>query len=83
MDIPAVHLLGLSIQNLIEPSVDQWGLDTRFRRHVGYEGSLIRLERPWSYPPGRFLRFGRTPVAVDVQALFDYDEVVASVPATQ
>lgn len=69
---------GLSIQNLIEPSVDQWGLDTRFRRHVGfYGGSLIRLEGPWSFHPAGSLRFSAgAPVAVDVQALFDYDEVV-------
>ena len=69
---------GLSVQNLIEPSVDQWGLDTRFRRHVGfYGGSLIRLEGPWSFHPAGSLRFSAgAPVAVDVQALFDYDEVI-------
>ena len=69
---------GLSIQTLIEPSVDQWGLDTRFRRHVGfYGGSLIRLEGPWSFHPAGSLRFSAgAPVAVDVQALFDYDEIV-------
>ena len=69
---------GLSIQNLIEPSVDEWGLDSRFRRHVGfYGGSLIRLEGPWSFHPAGSLRFAAgAPVAVDVQALFDYDEAV-------
>lgn len=69
---------GLSIQNLIEPSVDEWGLDTRFRRHVSFNGgSLIRLEGPWSFHPAGSLRFAAgAPVAVDVQAMFDYDETI-------
>ncbi len=69
---------GLSIQNLIEPSVDEWGLDTRFRRHVSLNGgSLIRLEGPWSFHPAGSLRFAAgAPVAVDVQAMFDYDETI-------
>ena len=69
---------GLSIQNLIEPSVDQWGLDTRFRRHVSLTGgSLIRLEGPWSFHPAGSIRFAAgAPVAVDVQAMFDYDEAI-------
>ena len=69
---------GLSVQNLIEPAVDQWGLDTRFRRHVSFNGgSLIRLEGPWSFHPSGSLRFAAgAPVAVDVQAMFDYDEAV-------
>ena len=69
---------GLSIQNLIEPAVDQWGLDTRFQRHVSFNGgTLIRLEGPWSFHPAGSLRFSAgAPVAVDVQAMFDYDEVI-------
>ncbi len=69
---------GLSVQNLIEPSVDEWGLDTRFRRHVSLTGgSLIRLDGPWSFHPAGSLRFAAgAPVAVDVQAMFDYDEVI-------
>ena len=69
---------GLSIQNLIEPSVNEWGLDTRFRRHVSFNGgSLIRLEGPWSFHPAGSLRFAAgAPVAVDVQAMFDYDETI-------
>lgn len=69
---------GLSIQNLIEPSVDQWGLDTRFQRHVSLTGgSMIRLDGPWSFHPAGSIRFAPgAPVAVDVQAMFDYDESV-------
>lgn len=69
---------GVSVKNLIEPSVDAWGLNTQFSRHVGlYGGSLIRLEGPWSFHPGGSLRFASgAPVAVDVQAMFDYDEVL-------
>ena len=62
----------------IEPAVDQWGLDTRFQRHVSFNGgTLIRLEGPWSFHPTGSLRFSAgAPVAVDVQAMFDYDEVI-------
>jgi len=53
-------------------------LDTRFRRHVSFNGgSMIRLEGPWSFHPAGALRFAAgAPVAVDVQAMFDYDEVI-------
>ena len=69
---------GLSIQNLIEPSVDQWGLSTRFQRHVSLTGgSMIRLDGPWSFHPAGSIRFAAgAPVAVDVQAMFDYEESV-------